>query len=429
MTAAVFRAEWRKLTAQLSTRLLTLVCALGPLAYVLVLKTQTGVPTDALLGVWVHTSGFSVVFVLLVFAGSWGFPVLAGVAAGDSFASEYRLGTWKTLLTRSATRGEVFAGKVLAVVALSEALVALLALSSLVSSVFIIGRQPAVGISGNLVVSGHAVLVVLLSWLWDMLPVLAFTSLAVLFSVATRSGIAGVLGPVLVGFAMQLLALVGSSTWAHLLLVGSAFDGWHAIVSEHPHYDQLVVSAAVCVAWTAVCLGAAWLILRGREFAGAVEGRGVDWPRLLRGSVAAIGGLALAAFACTWGPTGVTGDRLEASFTKTFSNLVSYQQQLLGRPAPPRSALLAYTTCSRATSDTNEGPGGDWTCSVQVLTSAVTGATPGQVSVPYDVDVQSNGCYRAQAPPAVVGTKNLTTQDGRDVLNPLLTIYGCFNTL
>jgi ABC-2 type transport system permease protein len=90
---SVFRAEWRKLTAQLSTRVLALVCLLGPIAYVVVLKTQSGVPTDALLGVWAHSSGFSVVFVLLVFAGSWGFPVLAGVAAGDSFASESRYGT------------------------------------------------------------------------------------------------------------------------------------------------------------------------------------------------------------------------------------------------------------------------------------------------------------------------------------------------
>jgi ABC-2 type transport system permease protein len=429
VTAAVFRAEWRKLTTQLSTRLLTLVCALGPLAYVLVLKTQSGVPTDALLGVWVHTSGFSVVFVLLVFAGSWGFPVLAGVAAGDSFASEYRLGTWKTVLTRSATRGEVFVGKVLAVVLLSEALVALLALSSLASSVFIVGRQPTVGISGNVVASGHAVVLVLLSWLWDMLPVLAFTSLAVLFSVATASGIAGVLGPVLVGFAMQLLALVGGSTWAHFLLVGSAFDGWHAIVSEPRHYDQLVVSAAVCLVWTVACLGAAWLILRRREFAGIVGSRGVDWPRLLRGVVAAIVVLVLAALACTWGPTGVTGARLEDSFTRTFSNLVGYQQELLGQPKPSKGALLAYTTCSRATTDAAKGPGGDWTCSVQVLSPAVALVTPGQVTVPYEVDVQSSGCYRAQAPPAVIGGKNLTTQDGREVLNPLLTIYGCFNTL
>jgi hypothetical protein len=141
--------------------------------------------------------------------------------------------------------------------------------------------------------------------------------------------------------------------------------------------------------------------------------------------------LVLAAFACTWGPPGVTGARLEDSITKTFSNLVGYQQQLLGRPVPPPSALLAYTTCGRATSDSANGPGGDWTCSVQVLTPAVTltGATPGQVSVPYDVDVQSNGCYRAQAPPSIIGTKNLTAQDGRQVLNPLLTIYGCFSTL
>lgn len=429
MTATVFRAEWRKLTAQLSTRLLTLVCALGPLAYVLVLKTQSGVPTDALLGAWVHTSGFSVIFVLLVFAGSWGFPVLAGVAAGDSFASEHRLGTWKTVLTRSASRGEIFVGKVLAVVVLAEALVALLAFSSLASSVFLVGRQPAAGLSGNVIASGHAVVLVLLSWLWDMLPVLAFTALAVLFSVATTSGIAGVLGPVLVGYGMQLLALVGDSTWAHLALVGSAFDGWHAIVSAEPFYGQLVVSAAVSLAWTVACLGAAWLIFRRREFAGGADGRGVDWPLLLRGVVATIAALVLAALACTWGPTGVTEARLEKSVTATFSNLVRYQQRLLGHPAPPPSALLAYTTCARATRDVNSGPGGDWTCSVQVLTPAVALVTPGQVTIPYDVDVQSNGCFRAQGPPTTVGGKTLTAQDGHQVINPLLTIYGCFDIL
>ena len=34
----------------------------------------------------------------------------------------------------------------------------------------------------------------LVSWLYCLLPVLAYTSLAILFSVATRNGILGVLG-------------------------------------------------------------------------------------------------------------------------------------------------------------------------------------------------------------------------------------------
>ena len=45
---------------------------------------------------------------------------------------------------------------------------------------------------------------------------LAFTSLAVLFSVATRNGIVGVVGPALVDLVMQLLLLVGPGVWLHM---------------------------------------------------------------------------------------------------------------------------------------------------------------------------------------------------------------------
>ena len=107
--------ELQKLLAQLTTRLLALLALLGPFAFAALLKVQSGTPSDALFGAWVHTSGFAVSLVILGFAGSWGFPIIAGVLAGDLFSSEDRYGTWKTILTRSCTREEVFAGKVLAV--------------------------------------------------------------------------------------------------------------------------------------------------------------------------------------------------------------------------------------------------------------------------------------------------------------------------
>lgn len=424
----VFRTEWRKLAAQLSTRVLALVCLLGPIAYVVVLKTQGGVPTDALLGVWAHSSGFSVIFVLLVFAGSWGFPVLAGVAAGDSFASESRYGTWKTVLTRSCTRQELFIGKVLAVTALTEALVVLLAFSSIISSLLLVGHQPAVGVSGNVMPAGHALVAVLASWLWVMVPVLAFTALAVLFSVATASGIAGVLGPILVGFAMQLLALVGGSTWTHFLLVGSAFDGWHAFISEHPYYKPLLVSAAVSLGWTVASLGAAWLILRRREFDGGADAGATSWRRLLGIVVGFVGALVLVGYACTWGPTGITEQRLENSLNRTFGNLTVYQQELLGRAVPPHASLTSFVACVRR-GHTSRGPGDDWACSLQIYAPGSAGSNITQFHVNYEVDVQSDGCYRAEGPPSFIGQRTMTVAHGREVVNPLFIIYGCFDTL
>ena len=110
----VYEAELQKLFAQLATRLLAVICVLGPFAFAAVLKVQSGTPSDALFGVWVHSSGFAISLVMLGFAGSWGFPLIAGVLAGDLFASEDRHGTWKTILTRSCTREDLFAGKLLA---------------------------------------------------------------------------------------------------------------------------------------------------------------------------------------------------------------------------------------------------------------------------------------------------------------------------
>ena len=66
----VFRTESRKLASQLVTRVLALVVLVGPFLFGAVLALQTGVPADSLLGVWVHSSGFAVAFVVLSFAGT-----------------------------------------------------------------------------------------------------------------------------------------------------------------------------------------------------------------------------------------------------------------------------------------------------------------------------------------------------------------------
>jgi ABC-2 type transport system permease protein len=135
----VYRAERRKLSTQLATRLLALICVLGPFAFAGVLKIQSGSPADTLFGVWVHQSGFAMSLVVLAFCGSWGFPVLAGVLAGDIFASEDRYGTWKMVLTRSSTRRSLFAGKLLAAMTFSVGLLVLLAVASLAAGLLLVG--------------------------------------------------------------------------------------------------------------------------------------------------------------------------------------------------------------------------------------------------------------------------------------------------
>jgi ABC-2 type transport system permease protein len=425
---AAFRVERRKLANQLAPRLLALICVLGPLAFAGVLEVQSGSPADSLYGVWVHSSGLAVSLVVLGFAGQWGLPLMAGVLAGDLFGAEDRHGTWKTVLTRSCTRRHLFAGKLLAVAAFAAGLLALLALASVGAGVVLVGAHPLVSLSGTLLSAGHGLGLVALAWLVCLLPMLAFVSLAVLFSVATRNGIVGVLGPAVVDLAMQLLALVGTGVWLHSLLVSSAFDAWHPLlVSGHRFYGPLIIGEAVSVVWIVACVGASWWLLRRRDFTGASVTRRAGWVVPVRVALGSAALIAFLAVASNWGPAGVTAKRLNASITPTFNNLTVLQQRELGRPVAPGARLNVLPSCSRRAS-TPSGPG-DWICTLTVLIPQ-PGAVPFQSTpVTYDVTVQSNGCYKAQSPPSFVGQQTMRDGDGHQVVNPLFVLYGCFNVL
>ena len=423
-----FAVERQKLSSQLAIRLLALVCVLAPFVAGALLKIQGGSPSDTLYGVWVHSSGFALSLFILAFAGSWVFPLIAGIVAGDLFSSEDRYGTWKLVLTRSCTRAQMFAGKLLAAATFSVGLVLITTASSVAAGAVLVGPHSLVSLNGNVIPGGHAFLLVLASWLLCLLPTLAFASLALLLSVATRNGIVGVVGTVLAALVMQLLVLVGSGVWAHVILVGSAFTTWHALFLDHPYFGPLLIGVAVSLLWTAACGSAAWLILRRRDFAGAPASRRAGWAAPARAALAIAALVTLLALAGDWGPVGVTAGRLEASFIPTFNNLTILQQQELGRSVPPGAHLnIALPTCSRRGS-APQGPG-DWVCTMQIIIPTAGSLPPQPTIVTYDVSVQSDGCYKAQSPPAFIGQQLMKDADGNQVINPLYTIYGCFNTL
>ncbi len=423
---SAFRAERRKLQAQLWLRLLALVCLLGPFAFAALLSTQSASPADTLFGVWVHTSGFAIPLVVLGFAGAWGFPLIAGIVAGDLFSSEDRHGTWKTVLTRSRTRGQLFAGKLLAAATFSVALATLAGLSSLIAGLIFVGDQSLVGLSGTLWSPGKSLLLVFVSWLLCLLPMLAFTSLAVLLSVATRNGIVGVIGPSIAGLAMQLLLLIGSGVWIHALLVGSAFQDWHPLFVTHPFYGPVLAGIAISLVWIIVCVAASWRLLGRRDFAGTPVAHRAGWVAPARVVVVFAAVIAVLAIGGSWGPAGVTPARVRSSITPTFNNLTLLQQRLLGRNAPPGTKLNLQTACNRRGSSPN-GPG-DWSCTMTVFIPQ-QGALPfQQTPVTYDVSLNSDGCYKATAPPSFVGQQTMRTPAGHSAVNPLFTLYGCFNT-
>jgi ABC-2 type transport system permease protein len=424
---AAYVTELRKLLAQLTTRMLALVAVAGPFAFAAVLKIQSGTPSDAVFGSFVHDSGFAISLVILGFAGSWGFPVIAGLIAGDIFAGEDRHGTWKTILTRSATREQLFAGKLFAAGTLVIAISMLLGLASVIAGVVFTGAHGLVDLSGQLISPGRALALTLVSWLYCVIPVLAYTAVAVVFSVATRNGILGVFGPLLVALVTQLLELIGNGVIVHMLLIGSAFENYFGLFVTHPFLGPMLVSIAVCLVWTGVSLAISWRVLRRRDFLARGEQGRTGWVTPIRAVAVTVAIVVVLAVGAGLGPAAVTAYRVSAAMGPEFNSLTLYQQALIGRHAPASARLDVLPNCNRR-GGADIGPG-DWNCNIYVYLPQPKSVPFQQTSVEYDVSVAADGCYKAQSPPAFLGGPTMAALDGHTVTNPLFIAYGCFNIL
>jgi ABC-2 type transport system permease protein len=261
----VYRAEAVKLSAQRRVRAVAVVCLLGPFAFVAGLRLQTTVPADTLFGRWVLTSGFATPLLVLGFATSWALPALVSLVAGDVFSSEDHHGTWKTVLTRSVSRTAVFTGKVLAAATCSVGAVAALALSSTAAGLLLVGAQPLTGLSGVLITPGRALPLVLLAWACVVPPVLAFTALAVLASVASRSSVVGTGAPVLLGLGMQVVSLVGGADGLRHALLSDASTTWHGLLTAPQFLGPLVRGTLVSACWVLACLVVSHELLARRD--------------------------------------------------------------------------------------------------------------------------------------------------------------------
>jgi ABC-2 type transport system permease protein len=241
------------------------VCVAGPIVFAGAMRVQSTTPEDTLFGRAVRESGFATPLVVLGFATLWLLPVLASVVGGDVFASEDRDGTWPTLFTRSRSRAEVFAGKLLTALGVSLLLVAVLAASSVIAGFAVVGHQPLIDLSGALLPPGGALASITLAWASVIPPLFALTALAVLISVATRSSTAGIGIPVLVVLIMELAAYVDGPEWIRRLLITSSFGAWHGLLTEAHYYRPLVYGTVVSGVYFAVCVAVAWRILLRRD--------------------------------------------------------------------------------------------------------------------------------------------------------------------
>ena len=266
--AVVWRAEITKLAGQWRVRAAAAVCTATPFLVLLAFDVQGSTPGDTLFGQWIHTSGWAIPMVVLLWSGQWLLPALTAIVAGDIFSTEDHLGTWKTVLTRSRSRGQVFTGKLLAAATFAVVMVALVAGSSMLAGL-VGGSHPLVGLTGQTVVAGHAATLAAISWSTQLPPVLAFTALAVLLSVWTRNSVVGIGGPVLLGLALQLVSMIDLPLTVRHWLISTPFGSWVGLWAQ-PRYatavGQGVLTSAV---WAVGCAAVAWLVFRRRDIGAA----------------------------------------------------------------------------------------------------------------------------------------------------------------
>jgi ABC-2 type transport system permease protein len=261
-TLVVWRLELAKLSGQLIIRLLAVAAVIGPFLVGAVLNVQSSTPGDTPFGQWVHSSGLAVPMFTLGFGAQWCLPVLTAIVAGGMYSSEDHFGTWKTVLTRSRTRGELFAGKFLAAVTFAVVAMAVLTITNLAGLLY--GTQPLVGLGGQLVTAGHAIPLIVASWLSELPPVLAFTALAIFLSVVSRNSVVGIGGPVLIAIVLQVVTLVNLPVWGQMVLPSTPFMAWHGFWTQPAFYGPFLWGLAVSAGWFVVLGGLSWLVFRRR---------------------------------------------------------------------------------------------------------------------------------------------------------------------
>jgi ABC-2 type transport system permease protein len=415
-----YRFELVKLLAQWRVRLLVLACWVGPALFVAVVSQQSDLPTDTTFGRSMNATGWAGSLVMLGFAGTYALPLLTSLIAGDVFAVEDRLGTWRHLLVAVRSYQRIFVAKTLASLTVILLLVVGLTVSGVVGGLATVGGAPLIGLDGHLLSSGDAAGQVLLAWLCALAPTLALAAIGLLGSVALGRSPMGLLLPVIVAIAMDLAQMLPLPVAVRLSLPSYGFIAWIGLFTSPQQLGPLVISIVVSLVWTVVAAILAYLVFLRRDFTN-VTSEGAGRRALFAGALPLAGLLAVTigvvAVSTQATGTGIEQDKIQRSVATAFAHLYRLQTAELHRPDVTEAALAATAACIKGDGlVVAEGPGNDWRCTVTWHLPGV--AVTGQAI--YQLDVTSDGRYVADGdgPKEVNGYFMLRTAAG-DQPNPL----------
>ncbi|MFL6125554.1 ABC transporter permease [Actinophytocola sp.] len=419
-----YRFELVKLFAQWRVRLLVLACWVAPGLFVAAVSLQSSLPVDTLFGRWMNVTGWAGSLVMLGFAGTYALPLLTSLVAGDVFAAEDRLGTWRHLLVAVRSYRRIFVAKALASLTVILVLVTGMAGSSALGGLLAVGNRSLVGLDGHLLAPADAAGKVLLAWLCVLAPTLALAGVGLLGSVALGRSPMGLLLPAVVAIAMALAQLLPLPVAVRLSLPSYAFISWEGLFTSPPQLGPLLISMAVGLVWAAVATALAYVLFLRRDFTSLADNSG---RRGLVVGAAPLVGLVVVAFAAVAASTpslgsGIERDKLQNSLATAFAHLYRLQAEQLHRPAVTEAQLGATATCTKGDGlVVPQGAGNDWRCVVSWHLPGV--AATGQAI--YQLDVTPDGRFMADGdgPKDVNGYYQVRTPAG-DRPNPLWQFDG-----
>jgi ABC-2 type transport system permease protein len=424
-----YRFELVKLLSQWRIRLLLLACWLAPAVFVGVVSRQSSLPSDTVFGRWMHATGWAGSLVVLGFACSWVLPLLTSLVAGDVFASEDRLGTWRHLLVAVRSPRRIFVAKVLASQSVILLLLIGLTASGIAGGLISAGNHPLVGLTGQQLAPADAAGTVLLAWLYVLAPTLAFAAVGFVGSVAFGRSPIGLLMPALLALVLGLAQLLSLPVAVRMALPSHGFLAWRGLFTEPAQHGPLLIGLVVDLVWAVGSVVLAYGLFVRRDFtdlAGDGFRRAAIMVVLPLVTLTAVTALVIGATTPANG-TGIDRRKLEASLTTAYAHLYRMQTQQLHRPAVTESALRTSASCDKGGARVEDrGPGNDWRC---VVSWRLPGSTAVGSAI-YQLDVTADGRYVADGdgPKEVNGFFSVRTASG-DAPNPLWQFDGYVDLL
>lgn len=426
----VFRFEMVKLVAQWRIRLVLVACLVAPALYSAVVSRQTSLPADAVYGRLMNQSGWAGSLTILVSLGTLLLPLLTSVVAGDIFAIEDRLGTWRHVLVAVRSPRRVFLAKTLAALTVTLTLLGCLLVSSAAGGLLSIGSHPLPGLDGHQLGSGELARAVVLSWLTLVAPTLAFSAVGLLGSVALGRSPFGLLAPVGLALVLMGVQVMPVPVALRVALPMNAFISYRGLLTEPMQLNALWIGLLVCLAWTALATLLAYRLFVRRDFTDLAND-GSARRFLVSGLVPLVGlvGLTTVLVATTTGATGsgIDGPKLEDAVSRSFANLYVLQTERLHRPAVTTDQLQATARCDKGGDLVDdEGAGSGWRCTVSWT---LPGSTAVGTAI-YQLDVRPEGRFVADGdgPKEVNGFFQVRGPAG-DAPNPLWQFDGVVDLL